>query len=60
MQVPRYSNDVMQAQGTHAIMHQSLDFNLNLHRVCAAYVLHSNEQNFDQLFKQLCLRAITL
>ena len=37
-----------------------IDFNSNLHPVCAVNVLLINEQNLDHFFKQLCLRAITL
>ena len=37
-----------------------IDFNVNLHSVCAVYVLQNNDQILDQFFKQSRLRAIAL
>ena len=56
MQVPRYSDDVIQAQRTHCVI---VHWSLNLHTVCALNVLLNNEQLLDHLFNQLCLRVIT-
>ena len=57
MQVTRYYDDVTQVLHTHE---STEHFNLNLLSTCAVIALVNNDQMFDQIFKQSCLRTITL